>query len=234
MDFSGAQVPASVTRAPAVMVALLGEAGAGVAGGSRATAMLRLREILDDARTTRSTRSAYNTEQRRDYVARPSRSRGAAAGPERADSARRSRRTAPATCCRAMRLADEFKVRLVLIGASEGWMVADQLAKARVPVVVKPLTSIPTLRFARRDTGERGAPVEGRRGRRARLVRHAELAPPAAGSGERDRQRHGSRRRAARPSRSRRRGSGASPTASVRSRSGRTRTSSSGRAIRSS
>jgi imidazolonepropionase-like amidohydrolase len=43
-----------------------------------------------------------------------------------------------------MRLADEFKVRLVLVGAAEGWMVAEQLAKAKVPVVVKPLTDIPT------------------------------------------------------------------------------------------
>ena len=44
----------------------------------------------------------------------------------------------------AIRLAGEFKVRLVLIGASEGWTVAAQLAAARVPVVVKPLTNIPT------------------------------------------------------------------------------------------
>jgi imidazolonepropionase-like amidohydrolase len=35
-------------------------------------------------------------------------------------------------------------VRLVIVGASEGWMVAEQLAKAKVPVVVKPLTNIPT------------------------------------------------------------------------------------------
>ena len=44
----------------------------------------------------------------------------------------------------AIRLADEFKLRLVLIGASEGWTVATELAAARVPVVIKPLTNIPT------------------------------------------------------------------------------------------
>ena len=44
----------------------------------------------------------------------------------------------------ALRLASEFKIRLVLIGASEGWTVADAIAEARVPVVVKPLTNIPT------------------------------------------------------------------------------------------
>src|SRR6185295_1508547 len=44
----------------------------------------------------------------------------------------------------AIRLADEFKLRLVLLGASEGWMVAPQLAQAKVPVVLKPLTDIPS------------------------------------------------------------------------------------------
>ena len=143
MDFSGAQVPASVTRAPAVMVALLGEAGAGVAGGSRSTAILRLREILDDARDYGVNRAAYNTKQRRDY------SRGRldlqALQPVltgQVPLAIQANRASDLLA--AMRLADEFKVRLVLIGASEGWLVADQLAKAKVPVVVKPLTDIPT------------------------------------------------------------------------------------------
>jgi imidazolonepropionase-like amidohydrolase len=44
----------------------------------------------------------------------------------------------------AVRLANEFKLRLVLVGASEAWMVAAELAQARVPVVVKPLTNIPS------------------------------------------------------------------------------------------
>jgi imidazolonepropionase-like amidohydrolase len=43
----------------------------------------------------------------------------------------------------AMRLADEFKLRLVLMGAAEGWMVADEILKRKVPVVVKPLTNLP-------------------------------------------------------------------------------------------
>jgi imidazolonepropionase-like amidohydrolase len=43
----------------------------------------------------------------------------------------------------AMRLADQFKLRLVLMGAAEGWMVADEVARRKVPVVVKPLTNLP-------------------------------------------------------------------------------------------
>ena len=44
----------------------------------------------------------------------------------------------------AIRLAEEFKLKLVLIGAAEGWTIADELARKKIPVVVKPLTNIPS------------------------------------------------------------------------------------------
>jgi imidazolonepropionase-like amidohydrolase len=143
MDFSGAQVPASVTRAPAVMVGLLGEQGAGVAGGSRATAILRLREILQDAQDYALNRVAFNAAQRREY----SRSRldlEALQPVLKGQIPLAIQANRASDLLAAIRLADEFKLRLVLLGASEGWMVAAQLAQAKVPVVVKPLTDIPT------------------------------------------------------------------------------------------
>lgn len=39
-----------------------------------------------------------------------------------------------------LRTADELGLRLVLIGAAEGWLVADRLAEADVPVVVQSMT----------------------------------------------------------------------------------------------
>jgi imidazolonepropionase-like amidohydrolase len=143
MDFSGGQVPASVTRAPAVMVALLGEAGAGVAGGSRSTAMLRLREALDDARDYGINKAAFNAKQRRDYV-RGRLDLEALQAVLKGQIPLAIQANRASDLLAAMRLADEFKVRLVIIGAAEGWMVAEQLAKAAVPVVVKPLTDIPS------------------------------------------------------------------------------------------
>ncbi|HTM24301.1 MAG TPA: amidohydrolase family protein [Vicinamibacterales bacterium] len=143
MDLSGDQVPESVTRAPAAMIALLGEAGASVAGGSRSTAMLRIRETLEDARDYGTNRTAFNARQRRDYVrsrldleALQSVLRGQVPLAVQANRA--------SDLLAAIRLADEFKVKLVLLGAAEGWMVADRLAQAKVPVVVKPLTNIPS------------------------------------------------------------------------------------------
>ena len=143
MDFSGAQVPDSVTRAPAVMVALLGEQGAGVAGGSRATAVLRLREMLQDAQDYALNRTAFNAAQRREY----SRSRldlEALQPVLKGQIPLAVQANRASDLLASIRLANEFKLRLVILGAAEGWMVADQLAQAKVPVVVKPLTDIPS------------------------------------------------------------------------------------------
>lgn len=143
MDLSGDQVPASVTRAPAAMVALLGEAGAQIAGGSRSTAMLRIRETLEDARDYGVNRTAFNAHQRRDYV----RSRldlDALQPVLKGQVPLAVQANRASDLLAAIRLADEFKIKLVLLGAAEGWMVADRLAKAKIPVVVKPLTNIPS------------------------------------------------------------------------------------------
>ena len=142
-DLLGEHVPASVTRSPAAMIAVLGEAGAGVTGGSRASAMLRLRELLQDAADFNRNRAAWNSAQRRDYA------RGRldleALRPvilgelPLAVSANRA-----SDLLAALRLADEFKLKLILVGAAEGWKVADQIASANVPVIVKPLTNVPS------------------------------------------------------------------------------------------
>jgi imidazolonepropionase-like amidohydrolase len=44
----------------------------------------------------------------------------------------------------ALRLARETNVRLILQGAAEGWLVAREIAAANVPVVINPLSNIPT------------------------------------------------------------------------------------------
>jgi imidazolonepropionase-like amidohydrolase len=43
----------------------------------------------------------------------------------------------------ALRLAREEKLRIILEGAQEGWMVAAELARARVPVLVDPQNDLP-------------------------------------------------------------------------------------------
>ena len=142
-DLSGSHVPASVVKAPVAMFANLGEAGAASEGGSRATAMLRLREALQDALDFMRNRTAWNSAQRRPYA------RGRldleALGPVvRGELPLAVNANRASDLLAALRLADEFHVKLILMGAAEGWRVADELAAGKVPVVVKPLTDIPS------------------------------------------------------------------------------------------
>jgi imidazolonepropionase-like amidohydrolase len=43
----------------------------------------------------------------------------------------------------ALRLADDLRLRLVLSGASEAWMVAGEIAHRRVPVIIDPMQNLP-------------------------------------------------------------------------------------------
>ena len=43
----------------------------------------------------------------------------------------------------AIALADDYKIRVVIIGADEGWRVADLLASRKIPVVLDPYASTP-------------------------------------------------------------------------------------------
>ena len=142
-DLSGAQVPASVVKAPIAMFANLGEAGAASEGGSRASAMLRLREALQDAVDYDRNRAAWNAAQRRQY-ARGRLDLEALVPVVRGQLPLAINANRASDLLAAMRLADEFRLKLVLMGAAEGWMVTGQLVAHKVPVVVKPLTDIPT------------------------------------------------------------------------------------------
>ena len=142
VDLSGAQAPDAITKRRAAMSAVLGEGGAAVAGGSRATAMLRLREALQDAADFSANRVAFNTGQRREYV-RGRLDLEALLPVLRGEVPLAITAHRASDLLAAMRLAEEFKLRLVLLGAAEGWMVADEIARRKVPVIVKPLYNSP-------------------------------------------------------------------------------------------
>jgi imidazolonepropionase-like amidohydrolase len=142
-DLTGAQVPASVVKAPVAMFANLGEAGAAAEGGSRVSAMLRLREALQDAIDFERNGPAWASAQRRPY-ARGRLDLEALRPVVRGELPLAVNANRASDLLAAMRLADEFHLKLILMGAVEGWRVADQLASRKVPVVIKPLTDIPT------------------------------------------------------------------------------------------
>jgi imidazolonepropionase-like amidohydrolase len=132
-----------VDRNPVAMYAAIGEAGAALTGGARATSMARLREMLQDARDYDANRGAFEARNRRDYAM--SRLDLEALVPVvRGELPLALSVNRASDILSALRLAREMGVRLILQRAAEGWMVAKEIADARVPVVLNPLTNVPT------------------------------------------------------------------------------------------
>lgn len=125
------------------MFGVLGETGMGFGGGSRAAALLRLREALADARDYAKNRQAYDQGERREYSlsrldleALQPVVRGEMTmvlmGINRASDIES-----------VLRMAKEEKLKVLLAGGSEAWMVADQIAAAKVPVLITPIENLP-------------------------------------------------------------------------------------------
>lgn len=127
----------------AAMVVTLGAAGSKLAGGSRAAAMALLREAIEDARDYRANRDSYNRGNRRDYAL--SRHDLAALGPVVSGSMPLLVHADRASDIRQiLKFGRQQKVRLILSGVTEGWMVAEQLARQKVPVIIDPIQNLPS------------------------------------------------------------------------------------------
>jgi imidazolonepropionase-like amidohydrolase len=122
-------------------IAMAGQLGPQV-GGSRAATLARLREVLDDARFYRDRRAAFERRQTRDVAAHRldleallpvlDRQVPLVIAADRASDLL-------ALC----ELAKQTGVRVVAVGASQGWKVAEALAEAGVAVVVQPSANLP-------------------------------------------------------------------------------------------
>lgn len=130
----------SVLNDEAFVMVSLGETGAGRAGGSRAAALRQLRAALDDAdaffRRFNSAPDGGDTLSRQDARAL----RRAASGdiPMMISANRASDLMAVVT------LKDERPdLDIIVVGAAEGWDVAESLADADIRVIVDPLASLP-------------------------------------------------------------------------------------------
>lgn len=131
-----------LVRSPIAMFAVFGERGAGLAGGSRAAALLRLKEAFQDALDYAANRKAFEAGDRRSYAL--SRLDLEALLPV-------VKGTLPLVVAvdrasdieTVLRFAKEWKLKLILSGVTEGWKVADQIAAAKVPVLVNPMENRP-------------------------------------------------------------------------------------------
>jgi imidazolonepropionase-like amidohydrolase len=124
------------------MVAPFGEAGAGIAGGARGAQFTQFKETLAEVRLFARNRSAYDRAALRDLSL--SRADLEALIPV-------ANGTLPlivtvhraADIQQVLRLGREEGVKLILDGAEEAWLVADQIAAANVPVLLNPISNLP-------------------------------------------------------------------------------------------
>lgn len=130
-----------VLRAPVAMVASLGPAR-GPNGSPRAETIMRLREILDDARVYRSRRADFERAQTRtlaagrlDLEAMLQVLDGRIPMVVEADKS--------SDIEAAMKLAKDYGFKLIIAGGAEAWQIADRLAAARVPVLTGAMNNIP-------------------------------------------------------------------------------------------
>ncbi|HXG97600.1 MAG TPA: amidohydrolase family protein [Gemmatimonadales bacterium] len=143
IDLDGATIEAMRVKSPTAMVADLSEGSKAAGGGSRAGVAQRLRRVLDDAREYATRRADYRRAQIQPLSA-------SAADLEALQPVLRgelpllvvaNRRSDIET---ALRIAKEYKLRLILAGVAEGWMIASEIAAVGVPVLVEPLDNIPS------------------------------------------------------------------------------------------
>jgi imidazolonepropionase-like amidohydrolase len=157
-------------RAPVAMVATIGGAE-GRTGMPRAETLMRLREILTDAQVYRTHRAEFDRAQMRTLAA----SRldleallPVLAGREpllvHADKA--------SDIEAAMRIANEFKLKLIIGGGAEAWLVAAKLAAARVPVLTGAMNNIP-MSFATLGQRQENAGLLAKAGVQVSLIGNA-------------------------------------------------------------
>jgi imidazolonepropionase-like amidohydrolase len=142
IDLAGDRIEDMVAQSPVAMMADLGQGGKEAGGGTRARATQRLRRVLRDA---------LEYEKRRDDF-RKAQMQPLAASAEDLEALLpvlkgklplfviANRRSDIET---ALRIAQEFNLRMVIWGGAEGWRVAPELARAKVPVLLEPLTDVP-------------------------------------------------------------------------------------------
>jgi len=142
IDLDGTTIEAMVAKSPVAIVADLSEGAKSAGGGSRAGVAQRLRRVFDDANEYARRRTDYTRAQMQELSA-------SAADLNALLPVLRGQLPLLVVANRrsdietALRIAREYKLRLILAGAAEGWTIADKIAAAGVPVLVQPMDNIP-------------------------------------------------------------------------------------------
>jgi len=170
VDLVAGNVAQMVVRPSAAMVADLTNAR-GVGADSRGEMLLRLRELLDDARTYARRRTDFDRAQTRPFAA--SRLDLEALQPVLAGRLPLLVAVDKASDIQAvLKIAKDFTLKIVIGGGAEAWMVADELASAKVPVLTGAMNNIPSS-FSALGTRQENAAMLRRAGVAVALIGNA-------------------------------------------------------------
>jgi imidazolonepropionase-like amidohydrolase len=142
IDLAGDRVEDMMAQSPVAMMADLGQGGKEASGGSRARTLQRFRRILRDAQEYERRREDFRRNQMQPLAA-------SAEDLEALLPVLKGKLPLFVIANRksdlenALRVAREFDLRMVIWGGAEGWQVAPELARAKVPVLLEPLTDVP-------------------------------------------------------------------------------------------
>lgn len=126
----------------AAMIVVLGEGGASLSGGTRTGAWLALRNALNEALDYREHKGDFERGMRRTYT-------HSMTDLDALQGVINGNTPIIVSIDRAsdievlLKLVDEYSIDAIIIGGSEAWMLATELATARIPVIVGPTANLP-------------------------------------------------------------------------------------------
>ncbi len=141
-DLVGDNIGEMSIRSPIAMFGSVSENEHEAGGGTRGGLFMRLREVLEDARAWNRNPQAFERGETREFSV--SRLDLAALQPVlRGEMPLVVEAHRASDIQTVLRIADEYDLKVIIAGGTEGWMVADDLVRARVPVLVKVLRNLP-------------------------------------------------------------------------------------------
>ncbi|HWA16747.1 MAG TPA: amidohydrolase family protein [Gemmatimonadales bacterium] len=143
IDLAGNKIETMLVRSPAVMVINFGAEAKDAGGGSRAGVLAALRKLFTDALEYERRKSDFNRNQIQPLAA-PAAELEALLPVLKGELPVVAVANRQSDILSALRIASEYKLRMILAGSTEAWKVADDLARAKVPVIVNPIFNIPS------------------------------------------------------------------------------------------
>jgi imidazolonepropionase-like amidohydrolase len=143
IDLDGATIEQMLVKTPVGIVVDMSEGGKGAGGNSRAGVALRLRRVFNDALEYARRKADYSRAQMQQLAA-PAAELEALLPVLRGQLPLIAYANRVSDIRTVLRIGREYKLKLILAGAAEGWEIAGDIAAAGVPVLVEPLDNVPS------------------------------------------------------------------------------------------